>query len=200
MKDMKMVLALIITALITSVTQPSSADEECFSTPNGLSCWEFRKAEDLTTSSEIWMWPDGHKADAIKLCEVEGSIGRVKVSPDSDWLIVENGGASLGISLRLFKHESGLTYKEIKKPDITGKAIKLALRDAKPAGAELLHAYLECVAWSSNSRRILVELTGNVSAAGQRLNIEWAAVYDVPTGTFSRNLAEFNRDVLWRSK
>jgi hypothetical protein len=42
------------------------------------------------------MWPDGQKADAIKLCEVEGSIGRVKVSPDSDWLIVEDGGASLG--------------------------------------------------------------------------------------------------------
>jgi hypothetical protein len=184
------------------VTQPSSADEEWgyFSTPNGLSRWEFRKAEDITTRSEIWMWPDGHKADAIKLCEVEGSIGRVKVSPDSDWLIVEDGGASLGISLRLFKHESGLTYKEIKKPDITKKAIELALHNAKPAGAELLHAYLECVAWPSDSRHILVYLTGNVWAAGQRRNIEWAAVYDVPSSTFSRNLTEFNRDVLWQSK
>jgi hypothetical protein len=82
----KTALAIVITALITSVVQSSSADEEWnyFSTPNGLSCWEFRKAEDVTTDSEIWMWPDGHKADAIKLCEVEGSIGRVKVSPDSD--------------------------------------------------------------------------------------------------------------------
>jgi hypothetical protein len=150
---------------------------------------------------EIWLYPKDHTDAAVKLCDTEGwCCLKMHFSTDDHWLIVEDGGASLGVSLRLFRRDKGVNFTEIKKPDITEKAIELALRDAKPAGAELLHAYLECVAWSSDSRRILVELTGNVSAAGQRLNIEWAAVYDVRSGTFSRNLAEFNRDVLWRSK
>jgi len=58
---------------------------------------------------EIWLYSREDKSDAMKLCDTEG-WGNLEVhfSPDEKWIVVQDGGLSLGVRCRLFRTQNGL--------------------------------------------------------------------------------------------
>ena len=77
----------------------------------------------------IYLSPAGVSSKQVELCETPGWGNLVILfSPDDYWIIVQDGGPSVGISLRLFRHEKGVEFTEQKTADIDGKAERLALQ------------------------------------------------------------------------
>jgi hypothetical protein len=111
----------------------------------------------------IYLSASGGNSQEVELCETPGWRNLViHFSPDDYWLIVQDGGGSLGISLRLFRREKGAKYIEQKNTDIEGKAERLALeRNGLQAEEILDHRYVKVLAWSSDSTCILIQLSGH---------------------------------------
>jgi hypothetical protein len=158
--------------------------------------WELRG--DTNAGKEIWIWERGKKENATKLCDTQGwCCLKMHLSPDDSLLIVEDGGASLGVSLRLFRQTSGRHYHEIQERDINQAAERAALKGGGlPSQEGLDHRYVECLGWSSDSKAILIRLTGNGSSTRPRFNVSWLGVYDIKTGRFDSDLRQFNGKIV----
>jgi len=173
------------------------AQQEAGDSPSGAIHYELRKAAD--DSKEIWLFPKDRKEEAVKLCETPG-WGNLVVhfSPDDYWIIVQDGGASLGVSLRLFRRQQGVRFQEIKEADIDGQAEKFALRErGLPQNPTLDHRYAAVLAWSADSKRILIRLSGSGGNEKRYIRLsEWTSVYELGSGKFSFDLKEMNRAAL----
>jgi len=148
-------------------------------------------------SKEIWLWAKGGKEHAVRLCETPGwGNMHLEFSPDNYWIMVQDGGASLGISLRLFRREKGVVFKEIQDANINDQAEELALKQAglqkKPDFLD--HRYVNLVRWSPDSRTILVELRGKGVDDKHVVQIsEWLGLYDLGKRKFIFDLNQMNR-------
>jgi hypothetical protein len=156
--------------------------------------FELRKVNDA--AREIWLWPRGHKNKAVKLCDTPGwGNMHLAFSPDNYWITVEDGGASLGISLKLFRRTKGVSYTPIEAPDLNDQAEKLALRQNRlPEKADFLdHRYVYLVRWSPDSRRILIELDGKGGDEKRYVWINrWLGIYDLGKQAFTMDLNQMN--------
>jgi hypothetical protein len=119
-------------------------------------------------------------------------------APDDAWLVVQDGGSSLGISLRLFRRDRGAAYKELEQADIEGKAERIALEEQEDAAGGLLdHRYMKLVAWSGDSRSFLFSLSGHGGDANNHVRITgWMGIYDVESGEIALELSKLNRGVV----
>jgi len=154
-------------------------------------------------TKDIWLSPKDHKDNAVKLCETPG-WGNLNIhfSPDDFWIIVEDGGASLGIHLTLFQRVKGVNFKEMKDVDIEGKAIQFAMKQNGLLGeGDLDHQYVHVLNWSSDSKFILISVSGagrrdkyGVSIAG------WNVIYNLGTGQFSFDLNKINAGAVEKSR
>ena len=80
--------------------------------PSGLLEYELRGEERINV--EIWMWEKDQKASALMLCRTEGwGYLRVHFAPDDSWVLVEDGGLSLGVESRLFLRVGGASFEEM---------------------------------------------------------------------------------------
>ena len=148
-------------------------------------------------SQEIWLWPKGHKNKAVRLCETcaWGNMS-LTFSPDNYWIIVQDGGGSLGVSLRLFRRSKGVTFHEVKEANIDGKAERLALKQngLRESDDFLDHRYVLLLSWSKDSRMITVELSGRGRDAKHDVEIEgWKGIYDLAKNDFTAELQKKNR-------
>ena len=160
--------------------------------------YELRSTPSKDGNKTIWLWSNEGKSDAKQLCQTEG-WGNLEMhfAPDDNWIVVQDGGASLGIRCRLFKREHGLAFREIEKPDLNAEAEILALRTAGLPAEEMSdHRYIRCLAWSGDSKMILIKARGNGRVAKVGVGFDWIGIYHVQDGRFSDDLSEFNRSAV----
>ena len=147
----------------------------------------------------IYLSPARAITKQVELCETPGWANLViHFSPDDYWIIVQDGGPSLGISLRLFRHEKGVEFTEQKDADIDGKAERLALQQNGLPSQEILdHRYLKVLAWSRDSTCVLIALRGHGGTKEQSVTIEnWIGVYDLTKGEIGSDLGKMNLGAL----
>ena len=148
---------------------------------------------------KIYLSPAGASSQEVELCETPGWGNLViHFSPDDYWIVVQDGGPSLGISLRLFRRDKGVKFTEQKDADIDGKAERLALKqDGFPPQEILDHRYLKVLAWSRDSTCILIALKGHGGTREQAVTIKsWIGVYDLAKGEIGFDLGKMNRGAL----
>src|SRR5438046_2491992 len=187
-------IALAAPALVLAEQQNKGASE------SGEISYELRDIRGEELGKEIWLYPEHHTDAAVHLCDTEGwGALEMHFSPDDHWLIVQDGGASLGVSLRLFRREKGVNFIEIKDADINGKAERVALKSNGLPEKEILdHRYVEVLGWSRDSKIVRVRISGH---SGGRLRIAgWVGLYNVATGTFSVDLKEFDSHTVEKGK
>jgi WD40 repeat protein len=150
----------------------------------------------------IWLWSKEDKSDAAELCETPGwGYLEIHFSPNDKWIVVQDGGASLGVSLRLFRRDGGVVFHEIKDADIDRKSEKLALKQAGMAPKEISdHRYVHCLAWSGDSEMILVSSSGKGIADDYAIGFLWIGIYHVTDGRFTSDLTKFNREAVEKVK
>jgi len=166
----------------------------CGQSESGKISYELRGEE--VGERELWLYPENHADAAVYLCDTEGwGALEMHFSPDDHWLIVQDGGASLGVSLRLFRRDKGVNFTEIKDADINGKAERMALKsNGLPAKEILDHRYVDVLGWSRDSKTVAVRIKGHYA---DRVSIrDWIGLYKVATGTFTFDLKEFDRDTV----
>lgn len=173
--------------LTLAANQPASGKS-----PGGHVSYEIRPAAD---GKEVWVYRDNETTRANKMCETVGSDNlKLFFSPDDRWIIVQDGGASLGVSLRLFHREGEHSYAERDKEDIGTKAENAALKSDGFGGKDLSdHRYAECLAWSADSRCVLVRVSGKGDDGTNHVQFSWVGVYDLDTGKVSADLSKLNK-------
>ena len=188
-------LGLFALAVSLSLPPLDAAEQQTQGTsPSGEIHYELREGAD--ESKRIWLFPKDRPAQAVELCETPGwGYLSVHFSPDDNWLIVQDGGGSLGVSLRLFKREAGVRFRELEEAKIDDKIERLALTQAgAPAKQVLDHRYAKVLSWSADSKAVLVSVSGSGSNGGRRISVEgWTGIYDVGSGAVSLDLKKFNR-------
>jgi hypothetical protein len=150
----------------------------------------------------IWLWSKEDKSDAAMLCETPG-WGNLEIhfAPNDQWIVVQDGGSSLGVSLRLFRRNDGVKFHEIKDADVDGKSERLALQQAGLPPKEISdHRYVHCVSWSGDSSMILVSSDGKGVGGEHAIGFHWIGIYHVEDGRFTSDLTEFNRHAVEKVK
>jgi hypothetical protein len=179
--------------LISSVALCEQLNEG--QSPSGKLHYELRTTPNHDGEKAIWLWSKDDKSDAQQLCETGGwGYLEVHFSPDDNWIVLQDGGASLGVLCRLFRLRQGLVFREIQKPDLNAEAEKLALQKAGlPAQTMSDHQYVRCLGWSGDSKMILIQSRGNGKIGKLGVGYEWIGIYHVEDGHFSFDLSEFDR-------
>ena len=147
----------------------------------------------------IYLSVPGGNSQEVELCETPGwATWLSHFSPDDYWLIVQDGGSSLGVSLRLFRRDKGVKFREQKDADIDGKAERLALKLNGFGVQEILdHRYVKVLAWSRDSTCVLIALRGHGGTRKQAVTIEnWIGVYDLAIGGVGFDIGKMNRGAL----
>ena len=147
----------------------------------------------------IYLSVKDHPQDQVALCQTPG-WGNLEVhfSPDDYWIVVQDGGGSLGISLRLFRRETGVTYKEMTDVDMGRAAELAALQQNDLPPKELLdHRYMKLLAWSADSKGFVFSLSGHGGDGKIHIRINnWIGIYDLATGAIDFDLTKVNQGVL----
>lgn len=148
-------------------------------------------------TKEIWLSPVDHKEKAARLCGIgEGAELEIHFSPDDRWVIVQNGGGSLGVGLTLFQRVGGVDFKEMKDVDINGKAERMALRQkglSVDPKDDLEHLYVRVLDWSADSQFVLIRLSGRGNNGKYHVAINgWNALFSPETGQFTFDLNQTN--------
>jgi hypothetical protein len=190
-------MALLCFALVYWQPAAAIADQQNQGTSNdGKIHYELRDAENDT--KEIWLWEEGQKKSAARLTDTEGWGNMViYFSPDDYWILIQDGGASMGVSFRLFRREKGVTFREMKDSDIDGKAEAEALRQSGfPADQISDHRYARFLCWSPDSKSILLEVHGSGKTRDRKTTIsfDWVGAYDIAKDVFFDDLKKFNRE------
>ena len=157
------------------------------SSPSGQIRWAARNSasKDGAYQWHIMLYPKAAASadEGVPLCE-SMSVG-VRISADDQWILVEDGGPSLGIHLRLFKQTQGLHYVE-QKTDLDDAVEKSLAHSpvARNANPTLLdHTYLHCLGWSPDGKASL-EFSGHGAENGKRIEINsWACSFNPKTLT-----------------
>ena len=184
-------------ALVLSLNlRPGAAAEQQTQGTSASGEIQYELREGAEESKRLWLFPKDRPAAAVELCETPG-WGNLSVhfSPDDNWLIVQDGGGSLGVSLRLFKRDAGVRFRELEEAKIDDKIERLALTQAgAPAKQVLDHRYAKVLAWSADSKAVLVSVSGSASIGERRISVDaWTAIYDVASGAVALDLKKFNR-------
>ena len=192
---MKPTAKLVLSAAACLCVLPAAlhADQpEKGKSPGGHLNYEVRPAAD---GKEIWVYRDNETTRANKMCETLGGANlKLFFSPDDRWIIVQDGGASLGVSLRLFHREGEHSYAERDKTDIGEKVEAAAMKQDGGDGKALSEKrYAECLDWSTDSQYILVRVSGKSDERYNHTQFRWIGVYDLDTGKVSTDLSKLNK-------
>jgi hypothetical protein len=196
-------IGLCISAVVASspekntAAEPSSApslgQREEGESPSGKIRYILQGKED---SKQLFLYSNDQPTEKVALCETPGWGNLlVSFSPNEQWLVVQDGGASLGLYLRLFHKRDGVKYEEVEDANVDGKTELAALKEnGLPAMEILEHRYVHVLPWSADSTKFMVELSGRGQSGARRIRItDWIGIYDVTTGAISTDLAQMNR-------
>ena len=180
---------LLLAALLTAGFAAAEERKDGVSASGKIS-WHVVMAGDNGASEVFISETDQGKSAAQKLCDtISVANTKVFVAPDDAWIIVQTGGASLGVSLITFRREKGMIYQEAKGIDITEAALLAACGgDQKKAGS-MDHAYVRFTGWAKDSKSVLVE----VNAQGEDYRVEsFFGIYDLSAKKVGFDLQKFN--------
>ncbi len=170
---------------------------------SGLLNYELR-SDPHNLGVEVWIWKNARE-DAFKLCDTEGwGNFRIYFSPNDRFILVEDGGSSMGIHLRLFTRievKEGPFFTEKESANIEDKAENFLLeRAGLPPGPILDHRYAHCWYWSENSCAILFHISGHGVIESQAYRISSLCVYDLESDQVALDLARMNPKPVTRSR
>jgi hypothetical protein len=127
------------------------------------------------------------------------------LSPDGEWIVINDRPFVGECNPRLFKQEAGLKFTEVKDANIRQKAIEFFLRYnkyPKEIGEHMLpegSCFVQSMLWSDNSKSLLLRLSKGQT--GEPLWIyNWRCVYDLTTGEVSTDLKVLNRGAIQPGK
>jgi hypothetical protein len=144
---------------------------------------------------QLFLFSPDKPKQKVLLCETPG-FGNMVVSfsPNEEWIVVQDGGGSLGVSLRLFHKERDLKFTEEKDANIDGKVEMAALQqNGFPATEILEHRYVRLLQWSGDSSALLVAVSGRGASEGRHVRIDgWVAAYQIRSGTIIFDLKAIN--------
>ena len=160
-------------------TQPAQAQPQTRTFPHGTSSsgkilWAARPFTDKdgTFQHKYYLYEkDSQDGSGTFLCQ-SMTVG-ISFSPDDRWILVQDGGSSLGLHLRLFKRAEGAKYEE-RKVDLDDAVFKViaASPDGKNVDVNLLdHTYLSCEGWSEDGKKAVLEMSGHGASNGKRIEI-----------------------------
>ncbi len=192
--------AFLIFLTASSVIRAEQQNEGA--SPDGEIRYEARSiGQNLESGAEkaIWLSERGSE-DWVKLCETPGwGSLEMHFSPDSHWLMVQDGGASLGISLRVFEQKNGAHYRELIDRHLDDRVERLAMDRARaPRDWVSDHRYLRVLAWSHDSSTVLLRLSGH--GGGPFSMRGWVTLYDVKADTFSFDLDRMNEGAIRKGR
>ncbi|MDQ6809601.1 MAG: hypothetical protein M3Z64_09300 [Verrucomicrobiota bacterium] len=146
----------------------------------------------------IFLSSADHPQDEVELCQTEGWGNlEVHLSPDDSWVVVQDGGSSLGVSFRLFQRVREVTFKELTDADIDGKAERMALEIHDSAKELLDHRYMRLLSWAADSRSFLFSLSGHGGDEKGHVRIDhWFGIYDLVSGKISFDLRSANHSAV----
>src|SRR5205823_4591497 len=108
---------------------------------------------------------------------------RIYFAPNNRFIIVEDGGSSMGVHLRLFTQietKEGQLFVEKENANIEDKAERfLLVRAGLPPCPILDHRYTHCWFWSDDSGAILFHISGHGVFEAQGYRISSICVYDL---------------------
>jgi hypothetical protein len=154
--------------------------------------WKYEVRDNPDGEKDLWLVPED-PSGARKLTSTGGWGNlRVHISPDDRTILVEDGGASLGIDLRVFKAgKAPLEFVEDETMKIADTVEAWAIAKAGGAAGDILgHRYVKAHGWSSDGSKVLVSIAGH---EGELHIPGWFAIYDLATGELSFDLAVLNR-------
>lgn len=182
----------LFTALLTTlsmamlVTPPAKADTKEGKSSTKDMVWV---ARDTSDGGELFVsW--AHGGTGAKVADLVG-LGALDVhfSSDDRWILVTDGGGSIGTTVRLFKRSSGLAFKEVKDFDFDFAVQRLAAQIK--AGKEvkdtyLSRSYLRCKGWSKDGPQAILVLNGRGTLGGKPFELkDFVCVFDPVARVFS---------------
>ncbi len=118
------------------------------------------------------------------------------LSPDSNWILRSEGGASRGEELLLYHRDAELNYTRVGNFDLGNQAETLALKQpGLPKDMRLDHRYLSFMIWSSDSRAFLFMMSGHDSGKNLYIPSGWFGIYDLAKRTISFDFSEYRFDL-----
>lgn len=177
--------------LVSGMIFPASAQqpEEGWSS---LGAWKFELRENAEGEKEIWIIPEANPDGAKKMTTTPGwGNMRMHISPDDKFIVLEDGGGSLGIDLRVFRAGTAPTeYVEDVDLKIADIVEAWAVKKAGAAEGSILgHRYVHAHGWSADGKKLLVSISGR---EGELSIPGWFAIYDFGSGNLSFDLGELN--------
>ncbi len=122
-----------------------------------------------------------------------------ELSPDGQWFIVNDRPFRGQCAPRLFKHQSGLKFAEVKTARIRARAIDFFVRYNKYPASIREHmigegdCIVESEIWGEDSKALLLRIAKG--RTGEPIWIQsWRCVYDLKTGKLTTDLRTLNRD------
>lgn len=177
---------LLHLTLVAALCGPVLADKEA--TASGVSASGNIAWSVNPDTNELNLVPARGGSDA-KLCEIIGTSNlSVHFSPDDRFIFVTDGGASLGIHVTLYKHSSGVSYREDSSIDFDLAVQRLAMEaetGKKIDDTVLDHSYLKCLGWTKKGQAIL-QLSGSGKLNGKKIEISgFQCVFDPVERSFA---------------
>jgi len=174
------ILAVASTLLLVGLTAVVAQEERKDGvSPSGKIGWHVVKVGDNGASEVLISEAAQEESAPKKLCEAISIANTdVSIAPDDSWIIVQTGGASLGVSLITFRRENGMIYNEEKEVDIGAAVLLSACGGDQKKADSMDHIYADARGWSENSKSLLVEM----NAKGESGRVEsFFAIYDLVT-------------------
>ena len=126
------------------------------------------------------------------------------LSPNGKWIVVDDRPGVGQCEPRLFQHQKGLNFTEVKRAQIWEKAVRFfgnsnhypaSLRKRLLFGEWIVESML----WSDDSRSLLLRLSKG--RTGEPVWVyNWRCVYDLTTGKISTDLGVLNRGAILPGK
>ncbi|MGE5363342.1 MAG: hypothetical protein ACM3SM_04365 [Bacteroidota bacterium] len=192
---MKRILVIFLTfmslflqnAICAQQSPPRYREQEI--SPSGDMVIEYRY-DYAKEHHEVWLKSIEDTLSPVFLYEFSRDA-KVMVSPDEQWLIINNHMGSDISEVILFRKTTALKFTELKTRNISGKSWQFFCRKNKITELTFHHQYAECLMWSSDSRYLLLKLSGYEN--GSNYADSWLCIYDIEKDAFSTDLSQMNR-------
>lgn len=141
---------------------------------------------------EIWLAPKKSPSDRV-LLYTHGRYAEVLMSPDEQWLVINDYAGSDIAHVLLFKRGQGISFSEVKGAEIGQKTWRFfAGQNRLIKSPDYHHMYVEGIRWASNSKALLVSIWGH--SDGKNYLDPWLCVFKIDSLRASLDLRLMNRD------
>jgi hypothetical protein len=191
-----MVSAILVVSLWVTQRGPA-ADLKLMTSEENPNCSlvaeHFSSRAHPEAKREVWLRATAGAPRRVLLTTYERNAETL-FSPDCSTVALNDNLGSDVAEVRLFRLVGKLRYQPMRRADPTAKAWQLfrriyAVGDSR---SYLMHAYVNALAWSSDSQALLLRVWGHTDEAN---NVgAWFCVYDVAKNDASVDLQLMNRN------